>query len=349
MIRSDQLAALNPELITVLADGPPLEARRASAVESCGPGDLAFASKKEQLAVALERRPSILVIAKELSLPGAAPEQTRVFKAANVGLAMSLLLPRFDTKDERFETGIHPSAVVHPTAQLGRNARIGPGAVIGPRVRLGDDVRVGAQTVIETGADIGARTTLHPLVFIGAHCRLGADCEVHPHTTIGSDGFSFAQDQSGASHKIPQLGIVVIGDRVEIGANCAFDRAAFGETRIGAGTKFDNLCHVAHNVRIGENCVFAGGFFVAGSSVIGDRFMCGGTVAIADHITVADGVVMAGRSATAQDIPAPGAYGGYPPQPLRESMKTLSSLPLLPQLRKDVTRILKHLGLEEKK
>lgn len=348
MIRSEQLVPLNKELFTELNPGPSVTAKRASAAETAAPGDLVFAGKKDQLEAALQGAPAILVVDAKLALPEPLPAGIRFFKTPHVGMAMATLLPHFDRKLERFEPGIHPQSSIHPSAQLGKNVSVGPFAVIGARVHIGDGTRVGAGTVIEAGARIGANTILHPQVFIGAGCILGESCEIHPHTTIGSDGFSFTQDRARRQHKLPQLGIVILGDRVEVGANCAFDRAAFSETRIGSGTKFDNLCHVAHNVTIGEDGVFAGGFFVAGSSTIGDRFMCGGNVAVGDHVEVSNDVVLAGRSCTATDIPEPGAYGGFPVQPMKDYLKTLSSLPQLVTLRKDVARLLKHLGLEEK-
>lgn len=348
MIRSDQLVQLNKELFTELNPGPVVTAKRANSAEKAEADDLVFASKKDQLEAALHGEPAILVVDAKLTLPEPLPSTTRFFKTPHVGMAMATLLPHFDRKLERFEPGIHPQSSIHPSAQLGKNVSVGPFAVVGARAVIGDGVRIGANTVIEIGARIGANTILHPQAFVGAGCILGESCEIHPHTTIGSDGFSFTQDRARKQLKLPQLGIVVLGDRVEVGANCAFDRAAFFETRIGSGTKFDNLCHVAHNVTIGEDCVFAGGFFVAGSSTIGDRFMCGGNVAVGDHVAVASDVVLAGRSCTATDIPAGGAYGGFPVQPMKDYLKMLSSLPQLVTLRKDVARLLKHLGLEAK-
>lgn len=317
--------------------------------EDASSTSLVFASTADQLRVALSKGPALLIVSSKLEIKDPIADNTVVYRSPSVGLTMAALLPLFDEKRFRFqqETPRHPSSVVHPQAHVDPSAIIGPGAVIGEDARIEAGAIIGANCVVERKARIGARTLLHPLVFIGADCELGEDCEIHPHTTIGSDGFGFAQDKSFKHYKLPQLGRVIIGDRVEIGANCAIDRAAFTETRIGSGTKLDNLCHVAHNCEIGEDSVIAGGFFMAGSSKIGKRFMTGGTSVVADHITVSDDVVLAGRSTITNDITAPGAYGGYPIQGMKDHLKTTASFPHLVRLRKDVARILKHLGLSE--
>jgi len=154
-----------------------------------------------------------------------------------------------------------------------------------------------------------------------------------------------AHDQR--QHKIPQLGIVVLEDFVEFGANCAVDRATLGETRIGEGTKFDNLCHVAHNCQIGRHSVYAAGFFVAGSSTIGDHFMVGGTTAVGDHLQISDNVTLGGRSVVTSDIPKAGAYAGYPLEPFAEARRTLVNLTYVTKMRKQLLQIQKHLGLKE--
>lgn len=325
------------------------QAARVDRPEDAGPASLVFASTPEQLRFALQNAPALLILQAKLEVPAGAAPHTAIFRTPSIGLAMAALLPAFDTKSARFqqETTRHPSAVVHPRARVHASAVLGPGVVIGEDAQLEEGVIIGANSVIERGARIGARSLLHPLVFVGAECEIGTDCEIHPHTTIGSDGFGFAQDKAFKHHKLPQLGRVVIGDRVEIGANCAIDRAAFTETRIGSGTKLDNLCHVAHNCEVGEDSVIAAGFFMAGSSKIGKRFMVGGTSALADHVNVGDDVILAGRSVIVNDLPNKGAYGGYPVQPMKDYLKTLSSLPHVVRLRKDVSRIMKHLGLSE--
>ncbi len=311
---------------------------------------LVFVSNEKQLSQALEAQAKIIIaLDKVLKDRPKIPDHLLLFTTKNISQSMARVLSLFDQKMSRFDWGIdlHPSATIHPLARLGKNVKVGPHAIIGAQAHIGDFSVIGAGTVVEKGARIGTKTLLHPQVFIGADCEIGSHCEIHPHTTIGSDGFGFASDENFKHHKISQLGKVIIEDRVEIGANCAIDRATLTATRIRAGSKFDNLCHVAHNCELGEDCLFAAGFFIAGSSKIGSRFMCGGNVAVTTHVELADGVILAGRSAVTNNITAAGQYGGYPLQPLKEALKTIANLGTLNQMRKNLHKIMKHLQLND--
>jgi UDP-3-O-[3-hydroxymyristoyl] glucosamine N-acyltransferase len=147
--------------------------------------------------------------------------------------------------------------------------------------------------------------------------------------------------------KIPHLGNVRIGDEVEIGSNCAIDRAKLASTWIRSGTKLDNICHIAHNCDLGEDGFYTAGFMMAGSTTIGRRFMTGGNSVVSAHLTLADDVVLAGRSTVTSDVREPGHYGGYPLQPLKEAMRTLASLTQLNEMRKNLNRVLKQLRLSD--
>jgi len=352
VIQGLQIEKLDPQIITWVQGPRENSAQKVLPPESAGPDELTFVSNQAQFDGALERRASMIIaldkVLKVASL-GTSP-QILIFKTPNIARAMSVVLPLFDQKKSRFDWGenCHPSAVIHPTAKIGENVKIGPHAVIGAKAQIGDNTIIGAGSVIEAQARIGARSLLHSQVFVGAQCEIGDECEIHPHTTIGSDGFGFTTDSTDGKfhhHKIPQLGKVVIENNVEIGANCAIDRATLTVTRIKSGTKFDNFCHVAHNCELGENGLYAAGFFVAGSSKIGQRFMCGGNVVVTSHVELTDGVILAGRSTVTNDVTEPGQYGGYPLQPLKDAMKTISSLVHIYDLRKKVQNILKHLEI----
>src|SRR5262249_36307641 len=154
--------------------------------------------------------------------------------------------------------------------------RILPGAVVEDGACIGDGTWIGSNAVVEHHAIVGQRCRIHSNAVLGHHCELGNSCIVHSNTTIGSDGFGFVQSNNGPQLKVPQVGNVVVSNNVEFGGNCAIDRGTIGSTTIGEGCKFDNLCHVAHNCQIGAHGLFAGGFFVAGSSTIGSFFSCGG-------------------------------------------------------------------------
>ena len=332
-----------------------LQGDLAAAATRCGtpedtcPGSLVYASDPGQLARAAQRRAAILVVAPRL-VAELAPHAAAFgccFAVSSVPLGMATLLGYFDRKRERFTQwgARHPTAVVHPTAALGRDVCLGPYCVIGAGASIGEGCCIGSHVVVENGARIGAGTMLHPHVFVGAGCEIGRDCEVHPHTSIGSDGFGYCAAAGGHPRKIPQLGNVRIGDEVEIGSNCAIDRATISSTRIRSGAKLDNICHVAHNCDLGEDGFYTAGFMMAGSTTIGRRFMTGGNTVVAAHLTIADDVALAGRSTVTSDVTEPGQYGGYPLQPLKDAMRTIATLGQLPEIRRNLNRVLKHLNL----
>jgi UDP-3-O-[3-hydroxymyristoyl] glucosamine N-acyltransferase len=213
---------------------------------------------------------------------------------------------------------IHPSAVVHPDAVVDPSARIGP------------------LCVVERGARIGAATVLRSRVHVGERCTLGARCIVHPGVVIGADGFGFAPHE-GEWIKIEQLGAVVIGDDVEIGANTCIDRGALADTVIEEGVKLDNLIQVGHNVHIGRHTVIAGCVGISGSAKIGAHCMIGGGVGIAGHLTIADHVTVAGFALVSGSIHKPGHYAGaFPIDDNASWLKNAAALRQLHQLRERV-------------
>jgi UDP-3-O-[3-hydroxymyristoyl] glucosamine N-acyltransferase len=313
---------------------------------------LVFVSDEVQLATALRVKPAILVVQAKLAglLPAEPVPDTCCFSVRNVPMGMALLFKYFDAKRLRFTQWgeRHPTAVVHPDAKIGARVFLGPYCVIGARASIGDDCLIGAHAVIENDAQIGLRAVIHPHVFLGAACVLGNDCEIHPHTTIGSDGFGYAVDPCGKPRKITHLGNVQIGNDVEIGGNCAIDRATLTSTYIRSGTKLDNICHIAHNCDLGENSFYTAGFMMGGSTTIGRQFVTGGNSVVTAHIKIADNVTLQGRSSVTNDIDTPGAYGGYPLQPLKEAMKTAVSLSHLNEIRKNLHRVMRHLRLTDR-
>ncbi|WP_374029815.1 UDP-3-O-(3-hydroxymyristoyl)glucosamine N-acyltransferase [Bdellovibrio bacteriovorus] len=347
MITAEVIKDLNSSDLSFVSGALQSVATKVLPPDCCDKESLVFVSKPEQLEQALKAQAPIIVAHKALQTPS--DSRSTFFSTGSIQLSMAAILPLFDGKMNRFnqETKIHPSAFIHESAHLGKNVSVGPFAVIGEHAKIGEGATIGAHTVIECYAEVGDHSILHPQVFIGAHCTLGSHCEIHPHTTIGADGFSFAMTREGTHKKIPQIGRVVIGNNVELGANCAVDRAALTETKIGNGTKMDNFCHIAHNVVIGENCVMAAGFKIAGSSTIGNNCMFGGDAAVSDHVHITDRVVVAGRSGVTNDILQSGQYGGYPLEPLRDALKTLANKTQLTRMRKDLARVIKHLGLKE--
>ena len=204
---------------------------------------------------------------------------------------------------------VHPSAAIDPAARLGAGVSVGAFAVIEAGAVLGDGVRVGAHAVIGAGSQLGAGTRLGPRVVLSTGTTIGARGIVHPGAVLGADGFGFAPD-GGRWEKIEQLGRVIVGDDVEIGANTCIDRGALGDTVIGDGVKIDNLVQIGHNVRIGEHTAIAGCVGIAGSATIGAHCMLGGGSGVTGHVTLADHVVIGGATQVSRSISKPGFYSG---------------------------------------
>ena len=211
-------------------------------------------------------------------------------------------------------SGIHPTCVIGAGGRIGEGVHLGPYVVVGDGVVIGDRVQVHAHGILEEGVELGPDCVLHPRVTIRARCRLGSRVIVQSGAVIGSDGFGYAQDARRRHVPIPQVGRAVIGDDVEIGANVTIDRATLGETRIGRGTKIDNLVHIAHNVDIGEDCALAAAVFIAGSSRLGNRVLVGGLVGMADHVEVGDDAIIMGDTGVSRRVPARAVVAGHPAQ-----------------------------------
>jgi UDP-3-O-[3-hydroxymyristoyl] glucosamine N-acyltransferase len=352
MLQAHTIKSQHADVLTYLQGDLDAAAANCRPPGDAGPDSLVFVSDPAQLEIARQRGAAILVVQRGVSgqlVPGEAAFGC-CFSVSAVPMGMAVLLGHFDRKRERFTQwgGRHPTAVVHPDATLGSDVVLGPYCVIGAHAVIGDGCCIGSHVVIENGVRVGTGTILHPHVFVGAGCEIGRDCEVHPHTSIGSDGFGYAVGATRRPRKIPHLGNVRIGDEVEIGSNCAIDRATLASTYIRSGTKLDNICHVAHNCDLGEDGLYTAGFMMAGSTRIGRRFMTGGNSVVSAHLTLADDVVLAGRSTVTSDVPEPGHYGGYPLQPLKDAMRTLASLGQLNEIRKNLNRVLKHLQLPDR-
>jgi UDP-3-O-[3-hydroxymyristoyl] glucosamine N-acyltransferase len=347
-ITLQQIVDAFPDLnLTLLQeDSRNIQIQAISAIETAGPGCLVFLDKPDFLPFVEERKPTAVVTSKKFQ-EQIAQMGSAVILANNVSLAHAKLKQKYASRDfsKSGWTNNHSSCVIHPSAEIDPSVVLEPGVVIGAEVKIAADCRIMANTVIENGVSIQSKTIIHPNVVIGYNCQIGSEVVIESGSVIGSEGFGFAQDQARKSHTIPQTGIVVIEDRVRVGANCCIDRAAYGETRIGSGTKFDNLCHVAHNVQIGKDCLLTAMFVVAGSSKIGDRVIASGATGIIDHINVCNDVVLLHRAGVTKDVDKPGAYAGLPLQPMTDYMKNTSAMKSLNEMRKRLIALEKHLGI----
>jgi len=254
-----------------------------------------------------------------------------VITSANPRLAFVRVMEHFLTLEHKPPAGIDTSARIASTAQVGKDVRMGPLAVIDEHAVLEDGCEVGAGCYIGPHARIGARTKLYPHVSVMARCEVGANCIIHSGTVIGSDGFGFVSTGEG-HRKFPQTGKVVLGDEVEIGACCAIDRAAIDETRIGRGTKIDNLVQIAHNVHIGEHCLIAAQAGISGRTSIGSWCVIGGQAGFQGGITVGAHSVIAAQSGVFGSLPPNSRVSGYPAKPHGQAMRVLALTWKLPEL-----------------
>ncbi len=275
--------------------------------------------------------------------------------------AMAGLTALYETLPD-LPAGIHPTAIIHPDAEIGEGAAIGPFVVIGPKVRIGRGARIMAHCSIGDETVIGDELLLHPGVRIGRGVTVGHRFRAHANTVIGADGFSFVTPEpdaveavrrslgdrqgrrQGRYARIASLGRVVIGDDVEFGAGCTVDRGTISATVIGDGSKFDNLVHVGHNVRIGRDCAISGQCGFAGSARIGDRVVMGGQCGVGDHVVVGDDVIAGGATKMFTNVPKGRVVLGSPAVKMEQHVEMYKALRRLPRLMRELLALRARLG-----
>ncbi|HEY8368325.1 MAG TPA: UDP-3-O-(3-hydroxymyristoyl)glucosamine N-acyltransferase, partial [Thermodesulfobacteriota bacterium] len=220
---------------------------------------------------------------------------------------------------------------------------VGPLSSIGPRCRIGAGAWLVSGVHLGEGVEIGEATTLHPHVTVYPDCRIGSRVIVHAGTVIGSDGFGFARTPNGAV-KVPQVGRVVIEDDVEIGANCAIDRATLGETRIGRGVKIDNLVQIGHNVQLGPGTIVVAQAGISGSTKVGRGVTIAGQAGLVGHVEVGDGVIVTAQTGVTNDVPAGQVVSGSPHRPHGEWKRIMAAMADLPNLRQRVKALERRVG-----
>jgi UDP-3-O-[3-hydroxymyristoyl] glucosamine N-acyltransferase len=289
----------------VVGDGA-VQIRGVAGIREALPGDVTFLANARYESHLAETRASAVICDRQ---PRECPNP--MIQVDNPYLAFQQAVRVFRPEVYRPAPGVHPSAVIAPDAVLGEGVSIGPYCVVEPGARLGARVVVMAGGYIGGRVEVGEGTFLYPRVVIREECVIGARCVLHAGVVIGADGFGFAFD-AGRYHKVPQVGNVVIGDDVEIGANSCVDRATTDSTRIGDGTKVDNLVQVGHNVSIGRHCIVVAQVGIAGSTELEDYVTLGGQVGIAGHLRIEKGAVVAAQSGVTRVVKAKEVVSGYP-------------------------------------
>lgn len=337
MLTLEQLAdAISAQYVPAAAEIGSPEVRRVASVQSADEFSLVFAENEMALQQALASGAAAVLSTPKLAARGETGGKALLLAAQpRLAFAQAAILLR----GGRAPSSIHRTAILGKDVALGRDVSIGPYAVVGDGVHLGNGTRIGAGCVIADGVGIGAGCILHPRVVVYAGVTLADRVVVHAGCVLGPDGFGYVRDAiTGAYTQFPQQGTLTIEDDVEIGANTTVDRGALEETRIGRGTKLDNLVHVGHNVRVGRDVVIAAQTGISGSSSIGDGAVLGGQVGMGEHAEVGAGVILGGGAGvlSKKKLRGPGVvFWGRPAQPLREHLKGLAILGRLARRSKD--------------
>jgi UDP-3-O-[3-hydroxymyristoyl] glucosamine N-acyltransferase len=325
-----KLSTLAEQLGATLHGDSDLEITSAAGLDDAGPGQLTFVANPKYVPLARTTRASAVLVDPAFETISAA-----TLRIANPYLAfaraLELLYPI-----PAYQPGIHPTAVISPTAHIGPNAHIGAYVVIGDNVAVGPNPVILPHVVIYAGARIGSHFFAHAHAVVRENCRLGDHVMLQNGVIIGADGFGFARlskpEPGSAWHKIPQTGPTILDDNVEVQANSTVDRASIGQTRIGPGTKIDNLVQVGHGCSVGADTLLCSQVGLAGSTHVGNNVILAGQVGVAGHCTIGDGAVATAQSGIPGDVPAGATVSGYPAFDNRKWLRSAAIFQRLPEI-----------------
>jgi UDP-3-O-[3-hydroxymyristoyl] glucosamine N-acyltransferase len=307
------------------------------------PGSLTFLANPRYAPAMAETRASAVIVAQDWQ--GVCP--CALIRVRNPDKAFALAAGLVGPKPVEIPPGIHPTAVIAPDVALGEGVRVGPHCVLEPGVRVGSRTVLMAGCYLGHGSVVGEDCKFYPHVSVRESCAIGSRVILHSGVVVGSDGFGYFMD-NGAWKKIPQIGVVEVGDDVELGANVTVDRARFGKTVIGNDVKIDNQVQIAHNVRIGDHTAMAGQVGIAGSTVVGKYVQVGGQAGLGGHLTIGDKCIVGGQSGVSKDL-APGSFVmGYHAVPASEYKRVHAHLQRLPELRERIKTLERRIEALEK-
>lgn len=304
-----------------------------SEIQHAGPGEITFLGNLKYEHYLDDTEAEAIIVSKNFH-----GDYKNLIRVENVNLAFSKMLDHFRPSLPEPEPQIHESAIVSEDAILGVDIYIGPNVVIGDNAIIENGAFIKANSFVGRGSRIGANSVIHSRVTIYHHCTIGENVIIHSGTVIGSDGYGYTRTDQGIE-KIPQKGGVTIEDQVEIGANCTIDRGTISDTRIGKGTKLDNLIQLGHNVEIGQYCFIVAQTGIAGSTKVEDGVTIAGQVGIAGHLTVGKGAKIAAKSGITKDIPPNTTMFWYPAREQRQARKDIINIRRIPKLKKRIKQL----------
>ena len=309
---------------------PETEITGVAGIEEAGAGQITFVANPKYAGAARTTKAAAVIVAEDF--PAA---NTALLRSRNPYLDFARAIELF-YRPPKYAVGIHSTAVVHPSAKIGKNASIGPYVVVDEDVQIGKNCVLLAHVVIYRGARIGHNFLAHAHAVVRENCRLGDNVTLQNGVVIGADGFGFAKDNDGRWRKIVQSGPAVLEDDVEVQANACVDRASIGETRVGKGTRIDNLVQVGHGSRVGNNTLLCAQVGLAGSTEVGDNVILAGQVGVAGHCKIGDGVIATAQSGIPNNVPAGKVVSGYPAIDNKLWLRCVAVFNRLPELMKRV-------------
>lgn len=296
-----------------------------SGIKEASENDLTFLANSKYLPLANQTKASAIIVDQQMTVEG-----KTVIQVANPSLAFAQAVDIFISHGHQKCKGVHATAVIGENVVLGDGVGIGPHVVVEDNVTIGDETIIMAGSYIGSDSQLGKQCLIYPNVTIRERSQIGQRVIIHSGSVIGSDGYGYATID-GKHLKIPQVGMVVIGDDVEIGACVTVDRARFDKTVIGRGTKIDNLVQIAHNVHVGEDCLIVAQAGISGSTVLENSVVMAGQVGIAGHLRIGKGAVLAAKAGVTKSVPEGAMYGGYPARDFKDTRKVEAHLGRLPQ------------------